>query len=645
MIQLLILLLFTFVASICINKKAHELLPITFISTILMVYFLGIILSYLRISNALRISAVMALSILIVLSLIGIISLFRKGSFDKQLIITPQILVCFVTCIAFFIVFSTHKVMHWDDLSYWAIYTKDLFFLNRIPFGVENCTVQYKDYTPIIQIMQYFFMFNKAAFNETAMFQINCCFMYILMLPFLDKLNFSAGRIKSSIAAILFYIVFPHVFTTQFYYKLGVDYLMGLLFGYGLYWIVKKESSFIKLYSLSVIASFLILVKTSGIILVLFLSIIYMVINANDSVELSKSFFKIKGAAYKCLGVTATFLIPLSFYLSWKLWGRRTGNHGYLSDKVSSNIKGLSHLFPDYSIDVTLNYIKHFFTYPLTRERFGITAAVMVAIIIIMYYVRKKVCPADLKRDRTMMVMLIAGLVMFCVGHLYMYLFVFDDWEAYGLLEFDRYINQYLAGALYYYLFNIIDDTKGLVQLYRSNKAVRFINPTTVVLLLFAILLPYPSIKQYLLISEYNKLYASNYYGMRKAALNEWHECGLNSSLPLDEDHRIMMLANAWDDQYQYFVYEMCPQAVTVAENLPALESGRVADFTRDLINMNGIEYIYVLRDGPEVYQGDFYEESKELREDHQPLEAGTAYEVYRSGDNIMLKTYLDLGN
>lgn len=641
MIQLLIILLFTAVLSLCFKKKSHEMLPVVLMTAVLFIYSVGVVLSYFRVNNALLVSAVSGLLIAVLLSVSGIIYIHKRQLFETELIFTPQIIVCVITCLVFTLLFSTHKVMHWDDLSYWGIYAKDLFFLNRIPFGVENCTIQYKDYTPIVQILQYFFMFNMSSFNETAMFQINVCFMYILMLPFLDKLHISKKSIWPTVAILFIYVAFPHIFTTQFYYKLGVDYLMSLLFGYGIYWIVKEEQIGVKFYVCTVTASFLILSKTSGVILVLLLSLFYGVVNADT--ELIKIVNGVKNVnvrkALKCvISCFSVFIIPIAFYLSWKLWGRRTGNHGYLSDKVSDNVRGIVHSFPSYSKEVIINYIKHFFVFPLTRERVGITAAIMVAIILIMYYVRQKVNFGDHRESTKLHILILIGLLLFCIGHLYMYLFVFDDWEAYGLLEFDRYINQYLAGALYFYLYNVVDECNRFTFIVH-NRLIKYINPIMAVVVLFAVLLPYPSIKQFLVVDEYDKYYSSCYTEIRENALNEWNNCVLSQNhLPLDEDHRVMIMADAWSDKHQFLVYEMCPQAITVVENLPALETGRMSEFCRDLIKMNGIEYVYVSKDGPETYQGDFYEESRELNENQSPLEAGVLYEVKRIGEDIYLE-------
>ena len=675
MIQILVVLICASLFAMVYRKKMEDVLPSFIMASAILVYSLGILKFRLDIASYAVIGVYLILAIVFLAILLknrNAQNVSLKTLFCENVISAP-IIILFVTCIVFWLLFSTHRIFNWDDLSYWGIYLKDIFTLGKLPLGVENCTISYKDYNPIMQIFEYFFMFRDGSFNEARPFQINVCFMYVLMLPFLRNVKFgriyasandktleqsnavligdagaAQNRAISNIVMIVLFIIFPHIFSTQFYFKLGVDYLMSVLFGYGIWVICDKENKGLMcLFRLIVTATFLTMIKTSGVVLALFLVLFYAVYSDDKK--------GIKGvAAFVGNGILAGF-IPMCYYLSWKLWGRRTGNNGYLSDKVESNVKSLAHAFPDYTGEVVLNYIKHIFTYPLTREKIGITAFGMILLILLVYYVRKKTGDVLIK-DRRLFVVIMVGLFVFCLAHIYMYLFVFDDWEAHGLLEFDRYINQYLAGVLYFYLSSLWLDGYRLVSKIREDlsidendlsiKASRKLrglltglDPALVALVVLLALLPYPSIKQYLIPANYNKMYAEKYQGMYDATLTEWDRCALKEmSLPLDEDNRVMLLGNAWLDEFQFFTVQMVPQAVTVVENIPALEEGRVSAFCRDLINSRGIDYIYVLDGTSECYTGDFANETRELTMDGSSVENGKSYKVVRNDDGIWLE-------
>ena len=760
MLQILTIILCAASLAVVHNKKIEDFLAPVIMTAMLFIYCGGIL------KFSLRVFSYAAMALMLIISLAGAVYVYVRRTHARTLnipsgkitgspshmghIFTPSLIICILTCAFFSAIFSTHKLMHWDDLSYWGIYLKDIFCLDRLPIGVENCTISYKDYPPIQQIMQYFFMFTGDGFNEPVAFCVNVCFMYALMLPFLSGLS----RLKSpsgKIMSVIMYVIFPHIFTTQFYYKLGLDYIISVLFGYGIYVIVREyetdttdgdgirgtaagkigenvglctcekknagsgtggnksvwrmllgnRDERFRLLNLIIISSYMALIKTSGGLLTVLLVIFYAVrVTAvskytNDQCakapgeseyNTAKENRSVPGGSIGCnngcrrgntAGTLKAFftaallsgIIPVGAYATWKLWGRYTGNHGYLSDIVSSNVSGLKFDLPPYAAEVTLNYIKHIFTYPLTRESIGVTAFAMIVIIAIMYHVRK----------RSLHVVMCAGIFIFCAAHLYMYLFVFDDWEAYGLLEFDRYINQYLAGILYVYLYDYVGDferarifsTAGNIRncdsaagdigncdkeeassLKNCDSAAgdikscgagrisvgawlrQNINPAIVLTVFLIAMLPYSSIKQYLIPSNYDKNYEDNYVKTRTEAAAEWEDCALKAlNLPLDEDHRVMLAGNAWTDEFQFLTLEMVPQAVTVATNVPALGEGEFCDFLTDQIIARGIEYIYIMNNADDDYPGDITAESQEKL--GIALECGCSYYVDRSGDEM----------
>lgn len=740
MLQVVLIILCAASLAVVHRKKIEDFLAPVLMSGMLFIYCGGVLGQSLRMFSYLAMGIMVAVTIGGAVYTVGFgikrqsndIAGLRSESFRvsffksfRGYVFTPAFIICIVTCLVFGVIFSSHRLMHWDDLSYWGIYLKDIFCLDRLPLGVENCTISYKDYPPIQQIMEYFFMFTGDGFNEPIAFCVNVCFLYVIMLPFLSGF----GRTKSylgKIVTVIMYVIFPHIFTTQFYYKLGLDFLISVLFGYGIYLIVREyddvgtnmtssvkchaggnkvfrnenriltnRNEIYRLLGIVVVSSYLAIIKTSGVVLSLFLTVFYAIriiteysICKNSDVPMGKADCDhtskspsshnqkscARGFAIFVRALILSGFVPICAYSTWKLWGRRTGNHGYLSDIVSSNVKSFAIEFPPYTGEVTLNYIKHVLTYPLTREKVGVTAFAMIVIIAVMYYVRKRniytaikngaendcnedKCVAEGKCDaegkcnaegkyvdegkcdedaftlrkkervlRNLHITMCVGTFIFCVAHLYMYLFVFDDWEAHGLLEFDRYINQYLAGILFVYTYDMWNDL--------SRRRVAGLSPAIILTAFFAAMLPYSSVGDYLIPSHYDALYDKSYEPTRLEASSEWDACTLRTlNLPLDEDHRVMLVGNAWTDEFQFFTLEMVPQAVTVATNAPALAQGEICDFIADQIVSRGIEYIYVMNNADADYPGDIAAES--IEKFGVALECGQSYYVDRSDDEM----------
>lgn len=581
-------------------------------------------------------------------------------------VLNTQCIIVLIACVVGFCAFSGHKVIHWDDLNVWGIYPKTLFVLNKLPLGIENCSVTYKDYLPIQQIMQYFFIYGMKTFDEQRLFQINICFMYVLMAPILEGLNLgnadatnalntvgstqigknageknrrNIGLVVRNLSVLVLYFVFPHVFTTQFYYKLGVDYLISILFGVGVMLAVKlnkgeraagsaaslaakngktTECRFFDLISLCVIMTYLAMIKSSGIVLVIILIALYLLLRLSANKEKSISIRWWTEAIFA--------VIPFAFYISWKVFAKATGNVGYMSETVQSSfsLRHLYHSIPSYTAEVLIHYIKNVLIYPLTREKIGITAIIIMAMIAVIQHV----CRKNISKKIIWFTWI--GLGLFCIGHVYMYLFVFDEWEAHDLLEFDRYICQYLAGMLMYYLYVLVnamrkvDTQDGAVdESGRQLLGNKFSFVLYGVVAVFIILFPYKAAVRYLIPDNYIEFYSGWDKSLKDNAIEELKYSRLmERNIPIDEDNRIMLVTDAWDDSIMHFTYEAVPHVITCYANVPGLGEGNLK-YINSIIEDRNIRYVYVTGNAKDSYAGDFDEESRALTDDGRSLQHG----------------------
>lgn len=545
----------------------------------------------------------------------------KKKSPGQMISIKPsiQLIIMVIVGAVFCLLLSDHRVIFYDDLSYWGLYTKNIFSIGKLPYLYENCSVDYKDYTPIMQILQFIAMFGRKSFSEPVLFQTNVCFIYVMLLPLLSGIDDKERSPLCKAVAIAMYVIFPHILSSQFYYRLGVDLFLALVFGYALYYIFLEERRDIfRITCIAVSLAFLALIKTTGIVLCIFALVMFIV---NEMISATDRKSRLRSLV-QCAILAASML---SSYVSWQLFLRHSGNNGYLSNRVKDSVFGGGLTFPEYGGDVITDYIRHFFTYPLTRNAFGISAFLIVVFITLVF------C---LNRDKTMYMLSVTGLVLFCIAHVCMYLFIFDDWEARSLLEYDRYITQYIGGVFMLYCCCAIR----MCQEYKrengklNNKGALLL---LVSMIVFIALLPYKDVKDHLIPSGYERFFNERYAQMVKNAEDEWKMSGISDlNLPHDGITRLTVIADVWDDQTQFFEYTAVPQPIDGFINVPGIdpEGYDICSFVEDTAG----EYVYVARNAPAAYTGDWAVTS-DLTVDGAALEPGALYAVTKDDEGTHL--------
>ncbi len=631
MMAIVLVTALAFATALAFNRRITETLPVATFVAALSVYVFALFLP-------LNISTWICFGISVVVTAVIVVVKAHESTVQGTGI---SIFIFVVISLIMCILVSGHRVFYYDDLSYWGLYTKNIFSINRLPQLFENCSIDYKDYTPIVQILQYIAMFGRSTFSETVMFQTNVCFIYIMLLPILSMAfkpqDCSLNEVKTEektgvtaklprIAAVVMYVIFPHILTAQFYYRLGVDLFLALVFGYILFYIFvfeanDRQSGWFRIIAITCALSYLALIKTSGIVLCI-LALIMLVVNEIGDTKNKSTGGTAKYAAGK-IGLAAIF--AFGSYYSWQLFLKYSWNNGYLSNRVKDGIMGGSFSFPEYTKEVVINYIRHFFTYPLTRNKIGVTAFILVVFIVLVHILAaRKQGPGSVIR---LFVSSMIGLVVFCIAHLSMYLFVFDEWEAHGLLEFDRYITQYLGGVFFLYVCILIRNA--FSDKWKNTNKVLLCASTVV----FAALLPYADMRQYLISSNYEQAFEEEYGELSRNAESEWKESGIaDLGLPLDGTARITLVADAWDETTQFLEYTAVPRPFNNLINTPAVDAGDITGFIEDHCE----EYVYIARNASAAYPGS-WSETVTLNVDNSPLNPGCLYKVEKTSEGKYL--------
>ena len=189
-----------------------------------------------------------------------------KGSFlsaaGKKLR-TPGVWIFLLLCLVSVLLSYHMRVTNWDDLHYWAIFSKDMFVINGVPAGGMNSSL-YRDYFPIVQYL-YFCVFKMFGnYRESYMFATNYVLLLISMLPFFRR--YEKQSLTQYICMIITGAAMPAICSYQMFHCLGVDIIMTFLFGQALIFTYDKRRDVFYYVRFLTVTLFLTMSKTTGLI-------------------------------------------------------------------------------------------------------------------------------------------------------------------------------------------------------------------------------------------------------------------------------------------------------------------------------------------------------------------------------------------
>ena len=127
---------------------------------------------------------------------IFISSLWIKGTDAKaglkkamELLVSWKSLLLLAVCIAITCLVKDKAALWWDDINYWAVDAKALYYNGGFAGKYGNVAPEFGDYPPAIQLFKWFFLhLSPDVFREGLMFGAYHCLNLIYMLPLLRKI-------------------------------------------------------------------------------------------------------------------------------------------------------------------------------------------------------------------------------------------------------------------------------------------------------------------------------------------------------------------------------------------------------------------------------------------------------------------------
>ncbi len=422
--------------SLKFNRKLTETLPLGLYVLMMLCYLLGITghISHIKELLFLYESVGAALSLWC----------FIKEKKDIKAPFTDPGLAIFAILFMIIWFVSLHmRVTNFDDFHSWAITPKNIYAIDGVPTGGMASTF-YRDYFPVVMYMDYLVFKLIGTYSESAMFAVVWWLMLVAALPYFHyRKNESILRY---VCRAVMGVMIPFLMSFQFLHCLGVDIIVTMLFGSILVYLFEEENedtdsfNYIRLIAAITVLGML---KTTSLIFAAVCIAVYFVRKLKPG--------NISSWLECALIPACTFV----FWESWKVFCRVKGNSTYLSDNLAKNLDGGGSGMPEYAASTIKAFICKLFTYGLNDSKAGLTAFCMLVLFtagFMLYWYTN----GDKRRNLLSFITIICGMAGYLLVMIYIYLFVFEEWEALSLSSYDRYISTYFGAILYAGIFMIM---------------------------------------------------------------------------------------------------------------------------------------------------------------------------------------------
>lgn len=230
-------------------------------------------------------------------------------SFLKTYVLTPGFIAMILLAGVFWVLTSARYVIDGDELNYWAVEVKSLWYHNGLVDASHHSALQFSSYTPGMQLIEWWYMHVVGVWRENvlyfALFYTNALFL----LPFMRKTTFRQW--PSIPLFVLAGVLAPTVFSGAVYTMLSTDASVGILFGYALFmlWQAENEERFIPLAVGSSLSA-LVIAKQAGFIWAVFALLFFVFVTRKRRTIVRRYAWAFALAA------------PLVVWLSWYVFCR-----------------------------------------------------------------------------------------------------------------------------------------------------------------------------------------------------------------------------------------------------------------------------------------------------------------------------------
>lgn len=151
----------------------------------------------------------------------------------RRILDDPNLWVCVVILAVMCLCLRGEQILEWDGYNFWGPDTKSLFYRDGYAPLHSNPASRFGDYTPMAQLIWWWFTHLAGAYGENYVFMGYYIFGALLLFGVADRFR-GAGRpwnVVVAAVACVCAVVLPGVACTAWYRALCVDPLMAMVFG------------------------------------------------------------------------------------------------------------------------------------------------------------------------------------------------------------------------------------------------------------------------------------------------------------------------------------------------------------------------------------------------------------------------------
>lgn len=461
------------------GRKFEEILPITCMGIVLVLFLFGAV-------GLLSAGVYAVLLLAVCFWAYGLWSLVKRRG--KQLIksmITPAFAIfCGIFAL---LILGDYGMLStgWDDFSHWQLCVRKMMVLDDFAANPAS-GIYYQSYPPAMALFQYFFqklhylVDSEPVFSEWRLFLAYQVLMIAPAMPFFRGLSLP----KAALAGVGLFVL-PMLFIGETYTLLYIDSFVGMLAGCGFLAVLMKDRDGLHTAYVAMLCAVLTLSKDVGLFFACFIGVIFFLnrlLTRGNETPLRQAGIALlplisalgaklawKGILLK-LGSKMVFSEPIDLIEYTKMFFFRTGGF-YRQDCVEA----FKRMF--FSREFALPGIGVLTSYFALSIVFGIALYALCGGL-------RKAQPQRAKAIRAAGILIFAQLIVYvyCLGATYAYRFSVD--EALDLAAYNRYMNiAYISVCVPFFFggFLLLSRRKGMLPLLCLCAALLVVSPMNAV--------------------------------------------------------------------------------------------------------------------------------------------------------------------
>ena len=602
------------------KKKFNEVLPLTIMGSALLMYTVGLV--------DFRIGYIICMALMISSMLYVLVFAIRNKKNNILFTSYGYESIVFVFLFAVIIVwnFSRMVVYGGDEYSHWAFMVKEMFRLDTFYVMPESNLGAHRDYPPLISLIQLLWCKAAGEFKEEYCYIALQVTSFAMLFPFLPQIKKGWQKWKClafiGLQAIILLVLCAVVQVAEagFYKTLYTDCLVGVLFAYGvLFVILAKKIDFYFMLNISVFFAFLILSKQINLFIVIVVTclVVYKYFEQRKNLT---GILQSKIVSVVALCVCYVPSIILNF--TWNMLVDKYDTYRQFEIADAGSIKDMLLAFIGHGTvtqkSVLLDYFVSILAEPIWERGAGFSFSqcligLVIGFAIVFYYSKER------KKIFSIGIVIACSGAFYAVVMLATYLFMFSEREALKLACFDRYLLTYIYGSVIILVLCFINFADKITLVIRMGVAL-----AVMILLIEPI-----TIKEWLLpgflYEGYSKKYEDD-IAILQEYVGEEEKVYLISQGDIAGEARNILMYEVSPIQFQMYNFSLGNpkfegDSRTVMLSVPEL-----------LGELEGYDYMYIYESDEDIsrYYGELFE-NPDLINDEQ------LYKINRVNDEVQM--------